>query len=244
MESNPMQGEWMALSNADDFGMDAYRVAPKGDAQAPTIIVLHEIFGVNEAMRNVAHNLALEGFEVVVPDLFWRVGPRISLDYTEPDRSRAGAIMRDFDTDLGLADIGRAIAWLQRRPRADHRLAAIGFCLGGKLATILGARGDIACGVSFYGVQLNGYVDEIARAKSRLLLHFGERDTQIPLELVHKIEAAARDNPKVEVCLHPGAMHGFFNPARAERHHPEAAARAGARTLDVLREVLGTPAAP
>ncbi|MEI9987467.1 MAG: hypothetical protein WDN69_32615 [Aliidongia sp.] len=45
MESNPMQGEWMALSSADDFGMDAYRVAPKGDAAAPTIIVLHEIFG-------------------------------------------------------------------------------------------------------------------------------------------------------------------------------------------------------
>jgi carboxymethylenebutenolidase len=236
-----MQGEWIALSNADDgFGMEGYHVVPEGRSSAPTVILLQEIFGVNQPMRDVAYGLARDGFEVLVPDLFWRVAPRLSLDYAEPDRTRAGEIMRDFDTDQGLADIGRAIAWLRRRPRPDQRLAAIGFCLGGKLATLLGARGEIDCGISFYGVQLDGYVDEVARAKSRLLLHFGERDAQIPLALVREIETAAKDNPRVELHVHPGAMHGFFNPSRAERYHPEAAASSGARTLAVLREVLGS----
>lgn len=238
-----MQSEWIALPSAGDFGMHAYRVAPPGGAPAPTVIVLHEIFGVNEAMRDVAGMLAREGFEVLIPDLFWRVAPRISLDYTEPDRTRAGEIMRDFDTALGLADLGRLIAWLRQRSGAKQQLAAIGFCIGGKLATLLGARGDIDCGVSFYGVQLDDYVNEIAKAKSRLLLHFGERDAQIPLSLVNRIEAASKGNPKVEIHIHPGAMHGFFNPARAARYHPAAATEAGARTMVVLRDVLGLPAA-
>ena len=133
-----------------------------GDAAAPTVIVLHEIFGVNEAMRDVGGMLAREGFEVLIPDLFWRVEPRISLGYVEPDRSRAAQIMRDFDTELGLADIGRLIAWLKQRSGEQHRVGAIGFCIGGKLATLLGARGEIDGGVSFYGVQLSDYVDEIA----------------------------------------------------------------------------------
>jgi carboxymethylenebutenolidase len=238
-----MPGEWIALPGADDFGMQAYRIGPPGDAAAPTVIVLHEIFGVNGAMREVGAMLAQEGFEVLIPDLFWRVEPRIALGYVEPERTRAGQIMRDFDTDLGLADLGRLIGWLKQRSGAQHRLAAIGFCIGGKLATLLGARGEIDGGVSFYGVQLNDYVDEIASAKSRLLLHFGGQDAQIPLTLVERIEAASRPNPLVAVRLYPEAKHGFFNPSRTDRHHAQAAAEAGARTLAMLREVLELPSA-
>jgi carboxymethylenebutenolidase len=238
-----MQRDWIALPDAGDFGMQAYRVAPHGDAARPTVIVLHEIFGVNPAMCDVADWLAQEGFEVLVPDLFWRVEPRIALSYVEPDRTRAGEIMRNFDSDLALTDIGQLIRWLKQRSGDQHRVAAIGFCIGGKLATLAGARGEIDGGVSFYGVQLNDYVDEIAAAKARLLLHFGGRDAQIPLTLVHQIEAASSGNSRVEVRLYPEAQHGFFNPLRTDRHHPEAAAEAGARTLQMLRDVLGTPAA-
>jgi carboxymethylenebutenolidase len=234
-----VQSEWIALPATDDFSMQAYRIAPPGDAVAPTVIVLHEIFGVNEAMRDVGGMLARKGFEVLIPDLFWRVEPRIALGYVEPDRSRAAQIMRDFDTELGLADIGRVIAWLKQRSGEEHKVGAMGFCIGGKLATLLCARGEIDGGVSFYGVQLSDYVDEIATAKSRLMLHFGGQDAQIPLTLVNQIEAASRPNPLVEVCLHPEAKHGFFNPARTDRHHPEAAVEAGAATLAMLRKTLG-----
>jgi carboxymethylenebutenolidase len=234
-----VQSEWIALPGTHDFGMQAYRVVASGDAATPTVIVLHEIFGVNEAMRDVGERLAREGFEVLIPDLFWRVEPRISLDYVEPDRSRAAQIMSDFDTELGLADIGRMIAGLKQRSGEQHGIGAIGFCIGGKLATLLGARGEIDVGVSFYGVQLSDYVDEIAAAKSRLMLHFGGQDAQIPLTLVNRIEAASRPNPLVDVRLYPEAKHGFFNPARADRHHREAAAEADAETLAILRKTLG-----
>jgi len=243
-----MQTEWIDLPDADhfgadSFGMQAYRIAPAGAATAPTVIVLHEIFGVNAAMRDVAGMLAREGFEVLMPDLFWRVEPRISLGYAEPDRTRAGELMRGYDTDLGLADIGRLVAWVKQRSGEQHRIAAIGFCIGGKLATLLGARGEIDGGVSFYGVQLSDYVDEIAKAQSRLLLHFGGQDAQIPVTLVERIEAASRPNPRVDVRLYPEAKHGFFNPSRTDRHHADAASEAGARTLAMLHEVLGSSAA-
>src|SRR6201991_1811808 len=237
-----MQRDWIALPDAEDFGMQVYRVAPQGDAVRPTVIVLHEIFGVNPAMRDVADWLAQEGFEVLVPDLFWRVEARLALSYVEPDRTRAGEIMRNFDSDLALTDIGRLTRWLKQRSGDRHRVAAIGFCIGGKLATLLGARGEIDGGVSFYGVQLSDYVDEIAKAKSRLLLHFGGQDAQIPVTLVQRIEAASRPNPRVDVRLYPEAKHGFFNPSRTDRHHVGAAAEAATRTSAMLREVLGVPA--
>src|SRR5690349_792804 len=109
-----MQSEWIALPSGDDFGMQAYRMAAADEGRAPTVIVLHEIFGVNEPMREVGAMLAREGFEVLIPDLFWRVAPRISLGYDGPDRKRAGEIMREYDTDRGLADVGRLIAWLKQ----------------------------------------------------------------------------------------------------------------------------------
>jgi carboxymethylenebutenolidase len=237
-----MHRDWIELSKSTGFGMDAYRVAPAGDAARPTVIVLHEIFGVNESMRDVAAMLANEGFEVLIPDLFWRDTPRICLGYVEPDRTRAGELLRNFDTDLGLADIGRLVAWLKQRYGAAHRVAAIGFCIGGKLATLLGARGQIEAGVSFYGIQLNDYVDDIADAKSPVLLHFGGQDAQIPLELVNRIEAASKPNSRVDVRIYPEARHGFFNPTRTERYHAQATSEAGNRTLTMLREVLHLPA--
>jgi carboxymethylenebutenolidase len=238
-----MRADWIELPKLGHFGMDAYRVAPAGDAARPTVIVLHEIFGVNESMCDVARMLANEGFEVLIPDLFWRNAPRISLGYVEPDRTRAGELLRQFDTDLGLADIGQLVAWLKQRYGAAHPVAAIGFCIGGKLATLLGARGEIDAGVSFYGIQLNDYVDEIANAKSRVLLHFGGQDAQIPLELVNRIEAASKPNRRVDIRVYPEAKHGFFNPTRAERYRAQAALEAGTHTLDLLREALELPVA-
>ena len=232
-----VQGAWITPEQTG--GMEVYRVAPPGDGAAPTVILLQEIFGVNAPMRDFAATLADEGYEVLAPDLFWRSGPRIDLSYEGADRATAAHLMAGFDTEDGLADTGRVIAWLQERDGDGVKLAAIGFCLGGKLATLLATRGEVVCGISFYGVELDGHVAEIAAAPSRLLLHFGEKDAQVPPNLARQIAAAARDNANVEVHVHDGAPHGFFNPSRPERYHAGAAATAGARTRAVLREVLG-----
>src|ERR1700733_7816556 len=104
-----MQGKWLKISDADDCKMEGYYVCAADRPLAPAVILLQEIFGVNEAMRAVAHDFAVEGFAVLVPDLFWRVTPRIALSYSELDRRRAGEIMRDFDIELGLRDLGHAI---------------------------------------------------------------------------------------------------------------------------------------
>jgi carboxymethylenebutenolidase len=234
-----MDAKWLTIPLRGEDVMEAYHVIPQADNLAPQLVLLQEIFGVNEAMRHVAHEYAREGFEVLVPDLFWRAERRIALDYTPDGRARAEILMQDFDAELGFADIMAALAWFRR---VDGRVGAVGFCLGGKLATLLGARGAVDCGVSFYGVQLAAHIKEIANAKSRLLLHFGELDTQIPLALVGEIEARSDLNENVEVHIHAGAQHGFFNSMRPERYHAKAAARANARSLMVLREYLGRSA--
>jgi carboxymethylenebutenolidase len=239
-----MDSEWIVLPESSGAAMEAYRVAAPGSSNAPTILVLHEIFGVNAAMREVAQTLAEQGFEVLIPDLFWRVEPHVSLGYGEADRQQAGKLLQGFDTAHGLADLSHLLGWLKQRSGATHPIGAVGFCIGGKLAALLSARGQIDCGVAFYAVQLDDHVDEVASAQSRLLLHFGGQDAQIPLTLVERIKAATANNPKVEIRVHAGAHHGFFNPSRTERHHPEAASHAAARSLTVLHESLVLGAHP
>ncbi len=229
------EAKWISIPLPKGEAMDGYHVAAQTPGRAPLVLVLQEIFGVNNFVRQTAHELAAEGFEVLAPDLFWRAGRRIDLDYTPEARAQAGKLMQEFDTGQGLADINAAIRLLGRKAA---EVGAVGFCLGGKLATLLGAHGDIGCGVSFYGVQLEGHVDEIAKAKSRLLLQFGEADAQIPLKLVNEIASRSAKNAKVEIEIHGGAGHGFFNSLRAERYHAEAAAQAGARMRAMLHECL------
>jgi carboxymethylenebutenolidase len=235
-----MKEEWVTIRTRDGGAMEGYLVESDCGRQRPMILLLQEIFGVNEAMRDAARDFAGEGFEVLVPDLFWRAEPRISLDYLQG--ARAKELMLGFDNALGLSDIEHAVAWARQRQRTNAGIAAVGFCLGGLLATLLAARGTVDHGVAFYGVQLADHVDEIARAKSPLLFHFGALDGQNPPELIGRIKTAAARNPRIDIHVHPDAMHGFYNRLRPERHNPVATAKSRALTLQALQHRLGTDA--
>jgi carboxymethylenebutenolidase len=94
---------WVSIPVGPSAGaMDAFLVQPEGARGA--VVLLQEIFGVNEAMRAKARDLAAAGYTVLVPDLFWRLERRVDLGYGESDRQRGFALMQKFDQVLGAAD--------------------------------------------------------------------------------------------------------------------------------------------
>ena len=86
-------------------------------------------------------------------DLFWRLGPDIELGYDEAGMKQAMDCYGRFDVDAAIRDAIAAVATLRARPECTGKVGTIGFCLGGKLAYLLAARGDVDCAVSYYGVR-------------------------------------------------------------------------------------------
>src|SRR5690606_28342946 len=102
--------------------------------KGPGRVLLQEIFGVNETMRATADYFAEEGYVVLVPDLFWRMKPNIQLGYDEASFKKAFEYYQAFDVDQGVKDIGAALRALKSLKQCTGKIAAMGFCLGGKLA--------------------------------------------------------------------------------------------------------------
>lgn len=193
----------------------------------PAVVVLHEMFGVNEAMRAVADGFAARGWPALVPNLFWRAGVTRAFAY-DVEQQEAWTRLAALDLDQATADVQTAVTWLRGRPDAPSRVAAVGFCGGGRVAFLAAARTDIDAAASLYGLGIARHLDEIGRITCPLQLHYGLNDRHIPREEIEAVSAAAQSHPLTELFLYEGAGHSFFNPVRPN-HHREAAALAASR---------------
>ncbi len=136
----PTSSQWLTI-NSPDGPFQAYLALPHGGRGGPGIVLLQEIFGVNEHIRAVADQYAADGYVVLAPDLFWRQGPRIELGYADADWQRAVALMKACDVALARADIALAAAALRARPGVGANIAALGFCFGGRLSFLAACDG-------------------------------------------------------------------------------------------------------
>ncbi len=232
-----MAGQWVQIEN--DAG-DAFRgyLATPASGSGPGIVLLQEIFGVNGHMRDVADLYAEEGYVVLAPDLFWRLGPDIELGYDEASMHQAFECYGRFDADAAIGDATAALATLRARPECTGGVGAIGFCMGGKLAYLMAARSDVDCAVSYYGVGIEQALNEAAAVKCPMVLHFAELDRFSPPEVREQIKQAFAGRGDVEVCLYPGVDHAFNAPERAAFDKP-ASLMAHTRSLALFRRVLG-----
>jgi carboxymethylenebutenolidase len=218
--------------------MGAYLALPSTRSE-PGIVLLHEIYGMNAAMRNAADELAANGFVVLVPDLFWRLEPGIELGYGDEDRQKAFAYWQRFDNDLGVQDVSAAVSFLRGCPETTGKVAVLGFCLGGKLAIRSAAMCRADAAISFYGVKLEEDLQEMAAASCPLLLHFGGDDQVIPSSTIDVLRRATAGRNDVDIYVYPGARHGFYNVFRSEAHHPAAYDLSRQRSLTFLHRTLG-----
>jgi carboxymethylenebutenolidase len=232
-----MNGQTTTISTADgDFS--AYVARPSA-ANAPAVVVIQEIFGVNAVMRGIADELAAAGYLAICPDLFWRIEPGIDItDQSEAEWKKAFELYQAFDVEQGVEDIAATIAAARADPGCNGKVGAVGFCLGGLLAFLTAARTDADASVAFYGVGIENFVGEAENLARPLMLHIAEEDEFVPKEAQAAVKSALAGDPKVAIHSYPGRDHAFARKGGA--HYDAAdAARAQERTLNFFRENLG-----
>ena len=160
------------------------RRGPTGGGPAPAVVVIQEIFGVNHVVRDVADELAAQGYLAIAPDLFWRIEPGIDItDQTEAEWKKGlRAVSTRFDVDKGVEDIAATIDAVRADPRCDGKVGAVGYCLGGRLAFLTATRTDVDACVSYYGVGIESLLGEADQLTRPLLLHIAEEDGFVPKE--------------------------------------------------------------
>lgn len=222
--------------NTPDGDFSAYVARPVTGDNPPAVVVIQEIFGVNQVMRDICDKLAGEGFLAVCPDLFWRIEPGIDItDKSEAEWTKAFELFNAFDVDAGVADIDATIDAI--RPQSSGKVGAVGYCLGGLLAFLTATRTDADASVSYYGVGLEKHVGEAEKLEKPLLLHVAEEDKFVPKEAQQVIFAALKDHPQITLHTYAGRDHAF---AREGGEHYDAAdaALANGRSLAFFKKTL------
>ncbi len=188
----------ISLTAADGHRLTAYRAGPQNASRA--LVVVQEIFGVNRHIRTVCDRFAAEGYAVIAPALFDRVGPGIELGYEAADVAQGRELRGKIDAGLTVLDVLAAAAAL---PRGAKR-GIVGYCWGGTVAWHGATRTSaFAASSGWYGGGIAAAKEEVARCPVQL--HFGEADASIPMTDVAAIRAA---QPGVEVHVYGGG-HGF-----------------------------------
>ncbi len=215
----------------------AYLAEPQGEPKA-AIIVIQEIFGVNEGIRRKCDHWASLGYLAIAPDLFWRLEPGVELDPDVPDQfKQALGLMQRFDQDQGVSDIEASIRETRRRLGGNNKVGAVGYCLGGRLAFMTSTRTDVDASVGYYGVGLDNLLHEKHAIARPLLLHIAADDHFVPKEQQQAIHQDLDDHPRVTIHDYPGEDHGFA-AEMGNRRSEESARLADSRTEQFFAEHL------
>src|SRR4051794_21239980 len=162
-------GERISIKTPDGE-FSAYVARPEAE-KAPAVVVIQEIFGVNQVMRDITDGLAGQGYLAICPDLFWRIEPGIDItDQSDAEWKRAFELFNAFDVETGVSDIAATIAHIRKDPGCNGKVGAVGFCLGGLLAFLTATRTDADASVSYYGVGIENRVAEAEKLAQPLLM--------------------------------------------------------------------------
>ncbi|MGO4306998.1 MULTISPECIES: dienelactone hydrolase family protein [unclassified Cupriavidus] len=229
---------WIRIDTTDG-SFDAYLSLPPAGKQAnnPGIVLVQEIFGVNEHIRSVADQYAADGYVVLAPDVFWRKAPRVELGYAGKDMEEAMALRKSVDVEAAVSDIAATVKTLRAEIGAGGKVAAVGYCFGGLLAYLAAARGLVDAAVPYYGGGIQNNLHEAAAINVPVQFHYGALDAHITPEHVEQVRQAVAGKRGTEIFVYDKADHGFNCWARGS-YHQRSAALAHGRALTFLVNTL------
>jgi carboxymethylenebutenolidase len=216
----------------------AFLAAPKAKP-AGAVVLIQEIFGVNQAMRDTAAWVADLGFLAICPDLFWRIKPGIDItDKTDAEWKQAFELFQTFDQAKGIEDLKATLAAARQLPGANGKAGTMGYCLGGRLAFIMAEQSDADVNISFYGVGLDNLLDDLPKVTKPLLIHVADKDEFFPPDGRAKVVQATNGHAHATSYIYPNADHAF---ARVGGVHWDgrSAAIANGRSAEALVAALG-----
>lgn len=206
--------------------------------QAPGIVLIQEIFGINDAMQKLATIWSEKGFNVLCPDLFFRQQPGLTLDPHKPEEFEKGVqLMQGMELDPTLSDLESTRAHLATL-LGHQNIGAMGYCLGGRLVIQMGAQNKIKAAVSYYGVGLEKVLPQVPAAAAPALLHLAELDNYTPEPVIEAIAKNVDSRNGWAYYTYPDCDHAFARPDGAQ-YNAEAATLAQTRSHEFLNALLG-----
>ena len=223
-----------------DGDIPAYRAMPEGGGPFPTIVVIEEIFGVHEHIKDICRRLAKLGYYAVAPELFAREGNPLQADVQ--------TILKDIVPKVpdaqAVADLDATVAFAKASGHADTaRRGALGFCWGGRMVWLYADHDPtLKAAVAFYGIlggkasppspiKPRNPVDFGATVKVPVLGLYGGKDDNIPPDLIAQMQGELQaGGGKSQIVVYPDTPHGFYADYRPS-YRPEAAKDAWARAL-------------
>ena len=206
-----IQIERPVIVTEDGRSFDGYLARPT-NARGPGLVIFSEMWGVAPSKTEMAEDFAKRGWCAYAPNMFWRSGFTGVVPFEEADR--AWQRLSAFDWQRAADDARVAVQWLRTQAFSSGRVAAIGFCMGGRTAFLAAARGGVDASISLYALGIARHLDELRMIAIPLQLHYGLNDEHVPKSEIDAVIAAVKGNRNVEVHLYPGAEHGFFTKGR------------------------------
>lgn len=241
--------DWVKLQS-NNIEIDAYLAIPQEEGKFPGVVVIQEIFGVNDHIRDVTQRLAKEGYVTIAPAIYQRLAPGFEVGYTSDMITLGRKYKNQTQAAELLADIRSATDYLKKCPQVKPvkgaSLGLIGFCFGGHVTYLGATLPDIAATASFYGAGITTMtpgggeptVTKTSEIKGTIYTFFGNEDASIPPEQVDEIEnTLEKYQIPHKVFRYSGADHGFFCDQRAS-YNQAAAQDAWQQVLDLFGKHL------
>ena len=225
-ESDGIDEDVTSVTGADGFTVPLFVARPKGGGPAPAVIVIHEIFGVHEWVKDMCRRFAKEGYLAVAPDLFARAGDATTIsDF----KKLIDTVVAKTEDDQVLSDLDKVSQWVASHG-AVGKPSITGFCWGGRIVWLYTAHSrDIASGVAFYG-RLRGdaplkAIDLADQLSAPVLGQYGGMDKGIPGSDVKAMNDALKAAGSAShITVYPEADHGFMADYRPSYNEPAAKA--------------------
>jgi carboxymethylenebutenolidase len=201
-----------------DGEIPAYRALPENGGPFPVILVVQEIFGVHEHIKDVCRRLAKLGYLAVAPELYARQGDVSKITNFQEIISKVVSKVPDKQV---MSDLDAAVAWAKATGKGDvAKLGITGYCWGGRIVWLYAAHNpNLKAGVAWYGrlvsdpteLQPKHPIDLVSEIHAPILGLYGEADNGIPVASVEKMRAALKEAGKTaEIVLYPETPHAFF----------------------------------
>ncbi len=199
----------------------------------PAVVVIHEWWGLNDHIKDIARRFAARGYVALAPDLYSRLGSKVTKDASE-----AARLMSQLSSQDALLDLNAAIGFLKQQPAVDaRRIGLVGFCMGGTLAlTMATHNSDIKAAVIFYGKVPP--LETLDSLLCPVLYHYGEQDGWVTKQEMERLRQGLQQFGKPGEVVTYQAQHAFFNDTRPEVYRKEDAEAAWRRTIEFFTRHL------
>jgi carboxymethylenebutenolidase len=206
LEASPRHHEYVALKHGDRT-VQAFVVYPEVKTKAPVVVLIHEIFGLSDWAKEMADELAAQGFIVIAPDLLSGFGPNGGGSSEFPSQDATVKAVSGLNPDTVMADLDAAADYGKHLPAANGKIAVVGFCWGGSKSFAFAAhRKGLSAAFVFYGTA----PADVTPITAPVYGFYAGNDARVGATIPATIEAMKAAGKKYEPVTYDGAGHGFM----------------------------------